>query len=58
MKTKLITEICGDKPPTIKLPPRTVAAYIKMNGRTYYIDDSTAEAIVESWANGDKAREA
>tara|TARA_R110000824_G_scaffold35418_5_gene111110 strand:+ start:1214 stop:1414 length:201 start_codon:yes stop_codon:yes gene_type:complete len=26
------------------------AAYIEMNGRTYYIDDSTDEAIMESWA--------
>ncbi len=40
-------------PPTIKLPVGTVVAYIEMNGRTYYIDDSTGEAIAESWPTDD-----
>ncbi len=26
-----------------------IEVYIKMNGRTYYIDDSTGEAIMDSW---------
>ena len=40
-------EIAG--PQRINLPAGTVAAYIEMNGRTYYIDDSTAEAVMDSW---------
>ena len=39
----------GARPVCRNLPQGTVAAYIKMNGRTYYIDDSTNEAIMENW---------
>jgi len=39
------SETCLD----IKLAPGVTAAYIEMNGRTYYIDDSTDEAIMNNW---------
>jgi hypothetical protein len=38
---------------SIELNTKNPAAYIQMNGRTYYIDDSTNEAIMESWRTGD-----
>ena len=33
----------------LELADGITAAYIEMNGRIYYIDDSTDEAIMKSW---------
>ena len=38
---------------SIELNTKNPAACIQMNGRTFYIDDSTNEAIMESWRTGD-----
>ena len=38
----------------IELAPNILAAYIEMNGRTYYIDDSTGEAVMDSWTPGEE----
>jgi len=38
----------------IELAPNILAAYIEMNGRTYYIDDSTGEFIMDSWTPGEE----
>jgi len=45
-------EIAG--PQCVTLPEGTLVAYIEMNGRTYYIDDSTGEAIMDSWTPGEE----
>lgn len=39
---------CGTRK-TIVLPENVRFAYINMNGRVYYIDDSTNEAIMMNW---------
>jgi len=47
--------VIKDNLATIKLPEGTLVAYIEMNGRTYYIDDSTGEAVMDSWTPGEEA---
>ena len=39
----------------LTLADEITAAYIEMNGRTYYIDDSTGEAIMDNWLPGEEA---
>lgn len=43
---KLDGELRG--PPTIVLPDGVNVVYIEMGGTTYYLDDSTGEAIAEA----------
>tara|TARA_R100000808_G_scaffold3804_1_gene13058 strand:- start:2631 stop:2840 length:210 start_codon:yes stop_codon:yes gene_type:complete len=38
----------------LTLADEITAAYIEMNGRTYYIDDSTGEAIMDNWLPGEE----
>lgn len=38
-----------DNRTTIVLPARCEVCYIEMGDRTYYIDDSTGEAIIDHW---------
>ncbi len=38
-----------ENPTTIVLPAKCTACYIEMGDRTYYIDDSTGEAIIDHW---------
>ena len=33
----------------VECPADTVVAYVVMNGRTYYLDDSTGNALAASW---------
>ena len=37
----------------LALADEITTAYIEMNGRTYYIDDSTGESIMDNWAKGE-----
>ena len=37
----------------LTLADEITTAYIEMNGRTYYIDDSTGGAIMDNWAKGE-----
>ena len=39
------------KPHKIKLPEGVKVAYVEMNGKTYYLDDSTDEGIAECFDN-------
>ena len=39
----------------IELAPDILAAYIEMNGRTYYIDDCNGEFVMDSWTKGEEA---
>jgi len=39
----------------IELAPDILAAYIEMNGRTYYIDDCNGEFVMDSWTPGEEA---
>ena len=38
----------------LTLADEITAAYIEMNGRTYYIDDSTGEAIMDNSLPGEE----
>jgi len=38
----------------IELAPDILAAYIEMNGRTYYIDDCNGEFVMDSWTPGEE----
>jgi hypothetical protein len=39
----------SDSAPTLVAPSNCEACYVELDGRIYYLDNSTGEVIVDSW---------